>query len=84
MSLTDIVTRSELEGSGFPLPGMDIRIVDDDGKELPKGEMGNCVLKTPLAPTFVRTLWKNPAKYKEYVIEMPRYTPSLIPEQSIL
>jgi propionyl-CoA synthetase len=30
--------------AGFPSPGMDVRIVDDDGRELPVGEMGNLVL----------------------------------------
>lgn len=30
--------------AGIPLPGMDVRVVDDEGNELPRGEMGNVVL----------------------------------------
>lgn len=30
--------------AGMPLPGMDVRVVDDKGNELPRGEMGNVVL----------------------------------------
>lgn len=53
--------------AGLPLPGMDVRVVDDAGREVKQGEMGNLVLKTPLAPSALGGLWKNPEGfYKSY------------------
>lgn len=49
--------------AGKPMPGFDIRAVDDEGNELGKGKMGNIVLKMPLAPTAFRTLWKDEARF---------------------
>lgn len=45
--------------AGPPTPGFDVRIVDDDGKELPLGSSGNIVLKTPLAPSMLSELWRD-------------------------
>lgn len=54
--------------AGKPMPGFDIRVVDDDGKELPRGTMGNIVLAMPLAPTAFRTLWDDEERfYKSYL-----------------
>lgn len=54
--------------AGKPAPGFDVRIVDDDGKPLEKGSMGNIVLGLPLAPTGLTTLWNDPERfYKSYM-----------------
>ncbi|KAF7882711.1 uncharacterized protein EAF02_006074 [Botrytis sinoallii] len=54
--------------AGKPLPGFDVRIVDDNGKEVPRGTMGNIVLGIPLAPTGFRTLWNDEERfYKGYM-----------------
>ncbi|RMX78672.1 hypothetical protein D0869_08901 [Hortaea werneckii] len=55
--------------AGKPMPGFDVRIVDDDGKEVSKkGEMGNIVLNIPLAPTGFTTLWNDEERfYKSYL-----------------
>ncbi|THV44998.1 hypothetical protein BGAL_0545g00020 [Botrytis galanthina] len=54
--------------AGKPLPGFDVRIVDDTGKEVPRGTMGNIVLGIPLAPTGFRTLWNDEERfYKGYM-----------------
>ncbi|KAF2155068.1 acetyl-CoA synthetase-like protein [Myriangium duriaei CBS 260.36] len=54
--------------AGKPMPGFDVRIVDDDGKEVKQGEMGNIVLGIPLAPTGLTTLWKDEERfYKGYL-----------------
>jgi propionyl-CoA synthetase len=50
--------------AGFALPGMDVRVVDDEGKELGKGRQGNIVLKTPLSGTGFRTCWKDEAGFQ--------------------
>lgn len=54
--------------AGKPMPGFDVRIVDDVGKEVPKGEMGNIVLAIPLAPTGFTTLFNDEERfYKSYL-----------------
>ncbi|KAJ9156245.1 hypothetical protein NKR23_g1323 [Pleurostoma richardsiae] len=54
--------------AGKAMPGFDVRVVDDEGKELPRGSMGNIVLRTPLAPTAFRTLWEDEERfYKGYL-----------------
>ncbi|KAJ8060101.1 hypothetical protein OCU04_011711 [Sclerotinia nivalis] len=54
--------------AGKPLPGFDVRIVDDSGNEVPRGTMGNIVLGIPLAPTGFRTLWNDEERfYKGYM-----------------
>jgi propionyl-CoA synthetase len=51
------------------LPGMDVRIVNDEGKELPKGEMGNIVIAKPLPPSALSTVWGNPKRFHEAYYE---------------
>ncbi|KUJ11952.1 propionate-CoA ligase-like protein [Mollisia scopiformis] len=54
--------------AGKAMPGFDVRIVDDSGKEVEKGKMGNIVLAMPLAPTGFRTLWQDEERfYKGYL-----------------
>jgi propionyl-CoA synthetase len=49
--------------AGKPMPGFDVRIVDDDGQEVSEGCMGNIVLGLPLAPTAMTTLWKDEERF---------------------
>ncbi|KAI9751003.1 MAG: hypothetical protein M4579_006213 [Chaenotheca gracillima] len=54
--------------AGKPMPGWDVRVVDDDGNEVEKGKMGNIVLNVPLAPSGFTTLWKDEDRfYKGYL-----------------
>ena len=54
--------------AGKSMPGFDVRIVDDDGKEVQQGEMGNIVLALPFAPSGFTTLFKDePRFYKGYL-----------------
>lgn len=54
--------------AGKPAPGFDVKIVDDDGRELGSGEMGNIVMGVPLAPTAFTTLWRDEERfYKGYL-----------------
>jgi propionyl-CoA synthetase len=54
--------------AGKPMPGFDVRIVDDAGKECPRGKMGNIVLGVPLAPTGMTTLWEDDNRFwKSYL-----------------
>jgi propionyl-CoA synthetase len=47
----------------LPVPGYDVRVVNDDGKELPKGEEGNIVIKLPLPPGTLAALWRNKDRF---------------------
>jgi propionyl-CoA synthetase len=39
------------------VPGYDIRVLDDAGREMPPGESGNIVARLPLPPGTLPTLW---------------------------
>jgi propionyl-CoA synthetase len=49
--------------AGKPMPGYDVRIVDDDGFEVERGMMGNIVLAMPLAPTSFTTLFNDDKRF---------------------
>lgn len=51
--------------AGKAAPGFDIKIVDDDGKEIARGEMGNIVMGLPLAPTAFTTLWRDEERFQK-------------------
>jgi propionyl-CoA synthetase len=54
--------------AGKPMPGFDVKVVDDDGKEVARGSMGNIVLGIPLAPTGMTTLWEDDRRFwKSYL-----------------
>ena len=68
----DIETRA---GSpSLPVPGYDLRILDDDGNELGAGEEGNVVVKAPLPPGALPTVWGDHDRYLEaYWSQYPGY-----------
>ncbi|MBI3324278.1 MAG: acetate--CoA ligase [Candidatus Omnitrophica bacterium] len=51
--------------TGKPFPGTYATVVDDQGKEVPPGQLGNLVVK-PGWPSMMKEIFKNPAKYQEY------------------
>ncbi len=56
------------------LPGYDVRIVDDEGEVVPKGTEGNIVVKLPLPPGTLTTLWRNDDRYiQSYMTKFPGY-----------
>ena len=50
---------------GKAVPGYDVRVLEDDGREAPAGQTGNIVIKLPLPPGCLPTLWNNDAGYRE-------------------
>jgi propionyl-CoA synthetase len=57
-----------------PVPGYDVRVLGDDGKELPPGQIGSLVIKRPLPPGCLPTLWNNDEGYhKSYLSAFPGY-----------
>ena len=55
------------------VPGYDVQIVDHDGKRLPHGQDGYVVVKLPLPPGCLPTLWNDDERYLDYVTEIPGY-----------
>jgi propionyl-CoA synthetase len=54
------------------MPGYDVRILDEQGEELPAGEMGNIVIRLPLPPSCLPTLWRNDQRFIEsYLARYP-------------
>ena len=45
------------------VPGYDIRVLDDMGNEVARGESGNIVVRLPLPPGTLPTLWGNQQRY---------------------
>ncbi len=58
----------------LPVPGYDVRVVGNDGDELPAGEEGNIVIKLPLPPGTLATLWRNEDRFlSSYMTTFPGY-----------
>ncbi len=56
------------------LPGYDVRVVNDDCEEVPRGTEGNIVCKLPLPPGTLTTLWRNDERFvKSYMTKFPGY-----------
>ncbi|NNK31524.1 MAG: propionyl-CoA synthetase [Xanthomonadales bacterium] len=47
------------------VPGYDVRVLDNEGVEVPDGESGNIVVKLPLPPGNLSTLWGNRERFHE-------------------
>ncbi|MBN1103210.1 MAG: AMP-binding protein, partial [Deltaproteobacteria bacterium] len=56
-----------------PVPGYDVQIVDEAGKEIPKGAEGIVAIKLPLPPGCLTTLWQNDERFLDYVRPMPGF-----------
>ncbi|KAA6408688.1 MAG: propionate- ligase [Lasallia pustulata] len=54
--------------AGKPMPGFDVRTIDDEGNEVKRGQMGNIVMGILLAPTGLTTLFGDEERfYKGYM-----------------
>ncbi|MGH6859152.1 MAG: propionyl-CoA synthetase [Phyllobacterium sp.] len=57
-----------------PMPGYDVQVLDDAGHPVAAGELGNIVVKLPLPPSCLPTLWNADARFREaYITEFPGY-----------
>lgn len=57
-----------------PMPGYDVQIVDEGGKPVAAGKMGSIVVKLPLPPGCLPTLWQQDDRFKEsYLDAFPGY-----------
>src|SRR2546421_1162316 len=54
------------------VPGYEVRVLDDDNRELAPGQLSSIALKLPLAPGCLPTLWNNDAgDEKSYLAKHP-------------
>lgn len=57
-----------------PMPGYKVEVVDEAAKPLPAGTMGSLVIKLPMPPGCLPTLWQQDERCKEaYFNEFPGY-----------
>ncbi|OCO99769.1 MULTISPECIES: propionyl-CoA synthetase [unclassified Ensifer] len=57
-----------------PLPGYDVQILDDAGHPVGPGTLGNVVVKLPLPPGCLPTLWNADNRFRAaYLEEFPGY-----------
>jgi propionyl-CoA synthetase len=58
----------------FPIPGYDVRILAEDGSQAKPGETGNIVIRLPLPPGCLPTLWNNDEGFiRSYLDRYPGY-----------
>ncbi|MEM8540147.1 MAG: propionyl-CoA synthetase [Pseudomonadota bacterium] len=56
------------------MPGYDIQVLSDEGEQVTAGTLGNIVVKLPLPPSCLPTLWNADARFREsYLEEFPGY-----------
>ncbi len=56
------------------MPGYDVRVLDDAGHPVEAGKLGNIVIKLPLPPACLPTLWNADDRFrKSYLEEFPGY-----------
>ena len=59
---------------GRAVPGWTVEVVDAAGGPVPAGEIGSIVVKLPMPPGCLPTLWNNDDRYVEsYMAEFPGY-----------
>ncbi|CAN7508436.1 propionyl-CoA synthetase [Bosea sp. LjRoot9] len=57
-----------------PLPGYDVQCLDEGGRPAPAGTMGAIVVKLPLPPGALPTLWQDDERFREgYLAAFPGY-----------
>jgi propionyl-CoA synthetase len=57
-----------------PMPGYEVHVVDEAAKPLPAGTMGSLVIKLPLPPGCLPTLYRQDERMREsYLMEFPGY-----------
>jgi len=57
-----------------PMPGYDVQILDDAGHPLPANTLGNIVVKLPMPPGCLPTLWNADKRFFDsYLSEFPGY-----------
>ncbi|TKA94818.1 propionyl-CoA synthetase [Cereibacter changlensis] len=64
----------KLGSPSVPMPGYDIRVLDEGGHQMAPGELGAIAIKLPLPPGTLPTLWNAAERFvKSYLTHFPGY-----------
>jgi propionyl-CoA synthetase len=54
------------------MPGYDVRVLGENGEDMPAGELGSIVIKLPMPPGCLPTLWRNDKRFIDsYLSQFP-------------
>ncbi|MFC0284224.1 propionyl-CoA synthetase [Camelimonas abortus] len=60
--------------AGVPMPGYDVQILDDQGRQVGPDVMGSVAIRLPLPPGCLPTLWNDEARFRSaYLDDFPGY-----------
>jgi len=54
---------------GKPAPGYDLRVLDEGGQEVPRGQIGTLAIRLPLPPSNLPTLWHADERFRSAYLE---------------
>ncbi|HZF75002.1 MAG TPA: AMP-binding protein, partial [Acetobacteraceae bacterium] len=54
---------------GKPAPGYDLRVLDEAGQEVPRGQIGTLAIRLPLPPANLPTLWNADARMRSAYLD---------------
>ncbi|MDR9433403.1 MAG: AMP-binding protein [Spiribacter sp.] len=62
----------KIGAAGRPMPGYAVRALDDQGEDMPAGELGNIAIRLPLPPGTFTSLWGDRERhYSGYLAQYP-------------
>jgi propionyl-CoA synthetase len=57
-----------------PVPGYDVQVLDDEGQPVAAGDIGRIMIKLPMPPGCLPTLWQNDDRFvQSYLATQPGY-----------
>jgi propionyl-CoA synthetase len=59
----------KLGSSTVAMPGYDVRVVDESCKAVPANTLGSIVVKLPLAPACLPTLWQQDGSFEQNYLD---------------
>ncbi|WP_321323804.1 AMP-binding protein [uncultured Parasphingorhabdus sp.] len=65
--------RRKAGSAGFPVPGYQFHVLDDDGKPVSGEGVGNIVIECPLPPGCFKGLWSNDEGFQKAFASYPGY-----------
>jgi len=70
-NLRGIELKPTLAGSAsFPVPGFDVQVLTQDHERLPEGEEGDVVIRLPLPPGCMSTVWGDHQRYLDAYLRL--------------